>query len=121
MDPQICEVTYQCTSVEREDTDPSSISCSNLVFDGVFDNQPSDGILTFTASSDDYINNIYTPGVYIVTITGIADGSQPLQEKTATFKITLIDPCDPPVSISGSDFTNQEYTLTDIELSLIHI
>ena len=79
MDPQRCQVTYQCSSVEREDTTPSSISCSNLVFDGVFDNQSSDGILTFTASSDDYINDIYTPGVYIVTITGTAVGSQPLQ------------------------------------------
>ena len=33
---------------------------------------------------------------------------------------TLVDPCDPPTSVTGEDFTNQSYTLTDEERSYTH-
>ena len=55
-----------------------------------------------------------------MTITGTAVGSSPLLEETAKFLLTLQDPCDPPISVTGADFVNQEYTLTDIERSYIH-
>ena len=59
---------------------------------------------------------MYAPGVYQVTITGTATKSenQAKKTKTATFEITLEDPCDPPVSLTKSSFDNQEYTITDI-------
>ena len=98
----------------------SSITCSDLTFDGVFDGQATDGKLTFSADSQDYIDETYVPGVYEVTITGTAVGSSPLQEKSATFLLTLLDPCDPPASVTGVDFVNQDYTLTDIERSYTH-
>ena len=37
MSPARCEVTYECTSVERVDEATSSIECSDLTFDGVID------------------------------------------------------------------------------------
>ena len=67
----------------------SSITCSDLTFDSVFDGQATDGKLTFSADSQDYIDETYVPGVYEVTITGTAVGSSPLQEKSATFLMTL--------------------------------
>ena len=76
--PERCEVTYRCTEVKLQGDGASSISCSDLTFDGIFDGQETDGKLTFSADSQDYIDNIYLPGVYEVTITGTAVGSDPL-------------------------------------------
>ena len=87
--PARCEASYRCTSVERLDQAASSLSCSDLTFDGVFDGQDTDGTLTFSADSQDYINDTFTPGVYTVTITGTAVGSSPLLEQTATFFLIL--------------------------------
>ena len=58
---------------------------------------------------------MYAPGVYVVTITGTASKSENAAKKTrtATFQITLDDPCDPPVSLAKPSFENQEYTITD--------
>ena len=55
----------------------------------------------------------YPPGEYTVTITGTADHSVDQVTKTATFILTLVDPCDPPDSLISADFTNQEYTITN--------
>ena len=55
-----------------------------------------------------------------MTITGTAVGSSPLLEKPVTFLLTLEDPCDPPISVSGVDLTDQDYTLTASEKSYIH-
>ena len=51
----------------------SSIDCDSLTFDGSIDDNNLE--LIFTASSTDYENGTFTPGVYTVTITGTADGS----------------------------------------------
>ena len=55
--------------------------------------------MTFTASENDYITGNYRPGEYIVTITGTADGSDPMVSDTTTFTIELLDPCSPPESM----------------------
>ena len=52
-----------------------------------------------------------TPGNYEVTITGTAVTSG--QTDFATFVISMVDPCDPPVSITSPGLTNQVYTITD--------
>ena len=36
-----------------------------------------------------------------------------MQTDTATFVIQMVDPCDPPVSITSPGLTNQVYTITD--------
>ena len=53
------------------------IECTDLEFDGVIDDESSDGKLTFSADSEDYKAGRVTPGVYIVTITGTAVESSP--------------------------------------------
>ena len=97
--PSICPVTYTCTNVVEGDGGTiSSVECDDFSFDGVFDGDATDGVLTFTASENDYITGNYRPGIYEVTITGTADGSNPLVSTTTTFTIELLDPCDPPES-----------------------
>jgi hypothetical protein len=49
--------------------------CSDLTFDGIYNDEESDGKLSITVSAQDYIDNVFTPGVYVVTITGTAVGS----------------------------------------------
>ena len=110
MSPARCEVTYACTNVERVDGATSSIECSDLTFDGIIDRQGNDGVLTFSANRQDYIDETFTPGAYRVTITGTAVGSAPTVTKDATFILTLVDPCDPPISVTGEDLINQSYT-----------
>jgi hypothetical protein len=105
--PARCTVSYACSSVVRKDGESTSMSCSDFNFDGIFNNEPTDGKLTITATQDDYINDVYTPGVYVVTIAGTADGSNGPQTKTTTIEITLLDPCDPPTSVTSSVLTNK--------------
>ena len=116
--PSRCEMEYTCTGVERTDGDVSKIACSNL--GGILNGVISNGQLTISADSDDYQNGTFTPGQYEVSIKGSAKGSSPLQEATKTFIIALVDPCDPPISVTGTDFTNQEYTLTDNQKEYTH-
>ena len=62
---------------------------------------------------------IYAPGDYEVTITGAA-GLINATTKSSTFSITLIDPCDPPVSITGVDLIDQSYTIGLTGASVVH-
>ena len=48
-----------------------------------------------------------------MTITGTATQSTANIEKTTTFTITLVDPCNPPASVVASSVADQEYTITD--------
>ena len=49
-----------------------------------------------------------------MTITGTADESKDLLTKTTTIQITLLDPCDPPISVMKATLTDQSYTLADL-------
>ena len=112
IDPPRCLIDYVCESVERVDGTTSEINCARLNFDGHFNSQPStDGLIKFTATGTDYINNVYRPGQYRVTIKGTATNSLDSQTRTATFVIQLNDPCDTPTLINVPTLT----------LSLIHI
>jgi len=114
--PERCKIAYTCTNVVREDTAASDIACSDLISTGLFlDETATSGTLSLLAKESDYENLVYAPGVYIVTITGTASNSQNSAKKTrtATFKITLVDPCDPPASLSKPAIVNQVYTITD--------
>ena len=113
MDPSRCKVSYECTSVVRVDGFESKIKCEDFDFDGLYDGGSSDGILTFVADSNDYESMNYPPGVYTVTITGTAIKSINEIKETATFTLNILDPCDPPTSLSKAEFSDQEYTLTD--------
>ena len=98
--PDRCRIEYSCFEVNRVDGQPSNIGCADLNFDGIYDGFPTDGILTFSATSADYENQTYPPGEYEVTIEGLATGSASQLKKYATFVLTLEDPCNPPDSVT---------------------
>ena len=113
IDPAQCRVTYACTSVTDVNGQATPMDCSKFTFDGDFDGQSTDGKLSITITSDDYKNNVYPTGEYFITITGTAINSDAQQSETTIFKLTLVDPCDPPVSLIAPTLVNQQYTLTD--------
>ena len=49
IEPVRCQVIYECTSVVRVDGAASTIGCADFVFDGTYNNQATDGKLTFSA------------------------------------------------------------------------
>jgi len=90
------------------------MQCSDITIDGDFDGGSTDGQFSLTVNSDAYENVVHPPGQYMIAITGTAVGSNPLNSDVAFFFLTLVDPCDPPVSITAPTLVNQEYTLTEI-------
>ena len=70
------------------------MTCSDFTFD------QSSNQLSLTATSDDYNNEKYKPGVFKVTITGTAGSLT----QTAVIEFTLLDPCDPPVPVTAPTF-----------------
>ena len=49
--------------------------------------------------------------MYTVTIEGTVVGSNSVTAET-TYTITLVDPCDPPTSVTAQAQTDQVYTIT---------
>ena len=47
------------------------ITCANLNIDLILDGGATDGKNTFFATESDYINGVYRPGQYEVTISGV--------------------------------------------------
>lgn len=120
IDPPHCEIIYECQGVTRLDGITNTyIGCADLPFDGSFDgsldasNQVSDGKMTFVASTSDYLNDVYPPGEYEITIKGTATTSG--EEVFTTFVLTIVDPCNPPVSMSAPGYVDQVYTLTTVQ------
>ena len=103
--PSYCSVEYTCTKVvKKSDVNAvSDISCSDLTNDSNM--RLINEKLTFSADQNDYINMLVTPDDYEVTITGKAVTSG--QTDVATFVISLVDPCDPPNSITSPGLINQ--------------
>ena len=52
--PAGCPETYSCTAVTRVDGQASKIGCEHFDFDGVFDGDQQDGLLSLSADSGDY-------------------------------------------------------------------
>ena len=77
------------------------MTCGDFTFDRIYNNESTDGQLTFTATQQDYIDDVYTPGVYVVTITGTVDEAESSLTKATIIEITLLDPCDPPTSVTS--------------------
>ena len=110
--PSFCEVQYSCVSVSYSGVGASVLDCSYVTFDGVFNGDASDGVLTFTASSSQYIDGSLPPGGYTVTIKGVVSEATATTEVTATFDLVLDDPCDGPVSVTAVGLANQVVTIT---------
>ena len=76
IDPPRCKIVYECTSVVRSDGADSDISCDNLQKTGLFgDETAASGTLVFSTDLTDYKNQVYAPGVYVITIRGTATRS----------------------------------------------
>ena len=75
IDPSVCDIQYECTSVTRTDSgDASVIGCSDLTVTTVGDAKK----FALTANSADYGTMTKVPGVYQVEVTITAVGSSPL-------------------------------------------
>jgi hypothetical protein len=96
-------MTTGCKSVSG----PSSVlTCHEL----------TNGVLTQTFTSSQYENNGLAPGDYIFTYDVSTDLNAPYDAaltKQFTFTVTLVDPCDPPTSLTLVSLTDQEYTITE--------
>ena len=101
------------------DQDPL-ITCADFTFDGFIDGTESDGVLVFRPSTADYLSGRYEPGEYEVTITGTPYKATDGRSDSAKFTITLLDPCDPPVSIESPGLDDQLYLLTAKQESYEH-
>ena len=116
--PSQCEVAYECTSVKYEnDALPNrSMKCSDFELFGKIGGGFGTNALEITIDRDRYDNpdpsQNFAPGNYDVTITGTAVGSNGPLTAVTTFRIRLIDPCDPP-QITAVKPEDQVYTLTD--------
>jgi len=102
--------------VDRQDGAPSNIGCSDLSSVGkLFGKTGNGGSLTYSIDSTKYRTGSYAPGIYVVTVKGtvVNSSSTPKRSETTTYKITLLDPCSPPVSVTAAALANQEYTITD--------
>ena len=123
IEPSLCKVRYTCTSVTRVDGNPSDIDCSDLNIDGEFDTVGDDGTIKFTASNSDYLNQAYAPGVYEITIQGLAIKAVDMDTLTETVTLTLTDPCNPPASVtppSSPGLENQQLIITETGKQYTH-
>jgi hypothetical protein len=110
--PSTCSISYSCKSVARADGETSDIDCADLVETG------APFTLTYSADSTTYTQ--IAPGAYVVTVEGEVDGSNPAILLESTFTLTLVDPCDPPTSVTAATLENQEYTITDTDARYTH-
>ena len=94
--PSSCEVEYECVSIS------GSLSCVDF---------NADEELVFTATGADYQNNNLVPGINTVTVSGTVKNSSPTVSKEFTFTIELIDPCDPPTSLTAATLVDQTYEI----------
>ena len=110
MHPPICDISYECYSVEGKDED---VSCDNALTTR-FD--PVTGILEYKALNKE----AYRPGFYKWTIRG-RSGTQNQIIADATFTLTLNDPCL-KIDILGKGskamFADFEYTIGDPAITL---
>ena len=111
----LCTATYSCTGISFNGSPATGISCSDLTANGqlfVPGSATEGGTLTLNLDSTAYQTGSYLPGTYMVTIQGTIDGQSITAEGTYTF--TLVDPCDPPVSVEAPTLATTEYTITEV-------
>ena len=127
--PSTCSVAYTCDSVVRQDGEDASypdslLNCDYFEKNGLFNDDASGTASTLigVAIESFYKNGSAPPGVYVVTIKGKAVNlAEDGEEKTETFTVTLVDPCNPPEITVPSPFTQPDpYTLTDSKKEFTH-
>ena len=112
--PDYCTISYSCLSVVRQDSADSNIACSDLIVAGELFGETGDvNTLSYSIDSATYQLGQIAPGTYVVTVVGGADNSASSQSRESTYTFTLVDPCDPPTSVTAVVLTDQVYTITE--------
>lgn len=110
--PAYCQPLLQvyCSAITIPSTAFAQVTCPTL---------SEDNKLTWNYNVGSYLAFGYAPGDYIYTYNVCIFGyTQNCSSFTVT--VTLIDPCDPPLSLSQLDLTDQEYTITQAEVQYQH-
>ena len=98
--PADCKIVYECDSIQYTgfSTESDILSCEDLDLSGAIAGQPGQSKLSITPSQAQYLDRTLPPGEYDITITGrVKDATdQTAFTKPTTFKLTLVDPCNPP-------------------------
>jgi hypothetical protein len=109
--PLVCidMVTYECTNVVGPNgADFKKIFCPQDAFDGIFNGDSTDGLLTVSATHFEYSSGSVPAGTYTFTITATTAGGDQL---TTDFTWTLIDPCGPPEFVLLETMPDKTYTI----------
>ena len=107
--PTDCTVTYACDIVTRVDTAATPLACSDFSVDSKLLGGVDDGKISIMITADDYKNDVFKPGDFLVKICATVDSSTTDVGACANVPFKLIDPCDPPSSLSRVGLTNQIY------------
>ena len=112
--PDYCTISYSCKGVARQDGAASKIGCADLTVAGeLFGETGTDNTLSYSIDLATYQSSQIAPGTYVVTVEGSGDSSDPPKKQESTYTFTLVDPCDPPTSVTAAALTDQVYTITD--------
>jgi hypothetical protein len=109
--------------VVRDDGIASEIGCENLAAAGaLFGEIGTENTLSYSIDSADFEYQLVliAPGTYTVTVEGEVDNSVPIQRLESSYTLSLLDPCDPPTSITAATLFNQVYTITDDDATYTH-
>ena len=101
--PSSCPATYYCDSVRRVDAEATDLDCTDFAVDGELLGGVDDGKISITITEDDYINEVYKPGVFKLNLCATVSQETPTCEE---IEVELVDPCDPPTSLDRVDMVN---------------
>jgi hypothetical protein len=104
--PPVCDVTYECISVEGDDADVTCEIPDVSFFESV---TTEDGQNSVYFNFGTYRNDLYDPGTYKFTIQGTTGSETPITA-TSTFTLTLEDPCPAAtIQLLANPFDDQLY------------
>ena len=120
--PASCQpsVEYTCDSVTRPaDSDPVTLDCSDVTIgpDPDADSPSAPPKVTVTLTPEDYkTDSGKKPGRYCVALkaTNSVDTTNvPAESVDSELCFEVVDPCNPPDSVTAPTFTAQSYTISD--------
>lgn len=114
IEPDYCELSYVCTSVVRDDGESTNFVCPDLstIPSTCTEEDTTDCVISTTVDPDDYLNGDVEPGIYTVNINGCVILAEIETCTTTNVKIELVDPCDPPDTVTVPVYVDQTYILT---------
>ena len=100
--------------MRQGDSDANTVTCTDVIIDVVDPNNPT---VTIDFAPEDYQNDAgKKPGTYCVTFTAtnlVDETNLPAQSDTSQYCFELVDPCNPPDSVTAPTLVDQAYTISD--------